>query len=103
MSSAGAAGEALGDGVGGAGLLEAGARVDDGAAEFDVVVESLPPTTTSVITTTVITAVIAPPTHQGQRRRRRGGGYPMGGMPGRDLTKTLPCLVVGDGLKAPET
>ena len=82
--AAGAAGEALGDGVGGAGLLEleAGARVDDGAAEFDVVVESLPPTTTSVITTTVITAVIAPATHQGQRRRRRGGGYPMGGMPG---------------------
>lgn len=81
MSSAGAAGEALGDGAGGAGLLEAGARVDDGA-DFDVVVESLPPTTTSVITTTVITAVIAPATHQGQRRRRRGGGYPMGGMPG---------------------
>ncbi|OBJ83244.1 hypothetical protein [Mycobacterium sp. 1245852.3] len=80
MSSAGAAGEALGDGAGGAGLLEAGARVDDGAADFDVVVESLPPTT-SVMTTTVITAVIAPATHQGQRRRRRGG-YPMGGMPG---------------------
>ncbi|OBJ10918.1 hypothetical protein A5625_10660 [Mycobacterium sp. 1465703.0] len=81
VSSAGAGGGALGVDDVGAGLLEAGTRVDDGAAEFDVVFESLLPNAISVITSPVTTAAAAPATHHGHRRRRANGGYPPGGIP----------------------
>ncbi|WP_232538304.1 hypothetical protein [Mycobacterium intracellulare] len=79
MSTGGAAGGApVADDVG-AGLLEEGTRVDDGAADFGVVVDSLLPSTTSVITSPVTTTAAAP--HHGQRGRRGGGGYPPGPIP----------------------
>ncbi|MCV7325696.1 hypothetical protein U8D42_27120 (plasmid) [Mycobacterium europaeum] len=81
MSTGGAAGGALVADDVGAGLLEEGTRVDDGAADFGVVVDSLLPSTTSVITSPVTTTAAAPATHHGQRGRRRGGGYPPGPIP----------------------
>lgn len=81
MSSAGRAGEVRGDDEVGAGLAEAGARVDDGADELDVVFELLLLSAITEIASTVITAAATPATHHGQRRRRGGRGYPPGGTP----------------------
>ncbi|WP_165762712.1 hypothetical protein [Mycolicibacterium vulneris] len=81
MSSGGAAGGAPGDEEVGAGLTGAAARMEDGVAEFDDVLESLLPNTTRVTTSTVAATATAPATHHGQRRRRGDGGYPAGGLP----------------------